>query len=85
MLQREFKALDSRLTFSYEEELYRKLNDLSYNYVSEYVYINYYKHKKSMRQICLALERTTNSGYHWMKLWDFKSRTKKEVEALRRK
>lgn len=85
MNQADFKFLDSKLNFHYSKDLYNQIYKLSYTYVSEYVYHNYYKAKKSIEQICLDLNLSRNTGYYWMKTWSFKSRTKKESQQLRRK
>lgn len=85
MNQAQFKALDSRITFSYQEELYRQINKLGYNYVSEYFYEQYYNKQKSAQQICSDLGFSKDACYHWMKTWSFKCRSRSETQLLRRK
>ena len=64
-----FKELDAMITFHYKDELMETIWFLGKRTVSGYVYDQYYNHQRSLRQIAVALNRTTTTVVNWMNHW----------------
>lgn len=69
-----FKKLDSEHNFKYKGDLVKKIKELGYSYISEYIYIEYYTNKKSMKQIAKKINRTYTSVQIWMIAWKWHRR-----------
>ena len=69
-----FAELDAGIKFNYIDDLYARVKELHYTYVSEYVYTNYYLMKKTIFQIDLDLNLSGSACFRWMQVWNFPRR-----------
>lgn len=70
-MKKDFKNLDSMIKFNFRKDLYSLVKDHGCKYVSECVYVLYYKDKRSIRQVAKAMAKSFEVILYWMRKWDF--------------
>lgn len=71
-----FKNLDMEYRFAYKSDLLHAVNSLGYEFISECIWKEYYKNKKSLREIGNLLQTSEIPVVNAMRRWKFPRRSK---------
>jgi len=71
-----YQDLDAAIRFTFKDDLLTAVKKQGYDYVSQCVFEQYYRHGQSMSKIAGCLQVTASSISHWMRRWGFIRREK---------